>query len=354
MSKRNDAALLASLSSRRDPAKLAADMVDTPMAQLAAQMKETTFIPLANIYTSPFQSRVIGSPEEEAAYEDYLRDLAATLKRESMLNPIIVRELESPRPGQKRLVEVGLPGGVLESNTPEKGNGALLDSNTPPVDGPLYELIGGENRGKAHILMGADRIQAKVLRLTDVAAARSLTADNLVRRPMTDWELYLHVVMLRSVGAASTQGELAALLCCSRPKVVQLESFGRLPERVHQLLGQRPSLLGASQVQALNAKGFLEGHADAVVEAVEKVAEGKISQSGMVGFIERRLRSVGVAERREYSLTLGRSKVRIVSKDGETRITGDVDADALRDVLQQHLDRLIKRQDEALPDQDSA
>lgn len=352
MAKNHDAALLASMSNRRDPVKLARDMEDTPFAHLAAQVKEQTMVPITNIYVSPFQSRVEAVPAVMEEEEDYLTNLAATIEADGLLNPILVRVLDSNTgfSAKKR---------VLESNTVTLATDfsrekRVLDSNTPVADGPQYELIAGEHRVRAFILLGRDTIPAKVLRLSDIEAARALTVDNLVRRGMTDWELYLHVVMLKEVGAASTQKELAGLLGCSRPKVSQLECFGRLPARVKEILTGSPALLGASQVQALATSGFLDNHPSAVIEAVEKVAEGKIGQTGMVGFIERRVREEPQSDRREYQLAIGKQKVRVVSKDGETRITGDVDGDALREVLQAHLERLIKRTDQPLADQDGA
>jgi ParB family chromosome partitioning protein len=334
MAKNQDAALLASMSNRRDPVKLARDMEETPFAHLAAQVKDPIAIPITNIYMSPFQSRVESPRDGDEPDEDYLTDLAATIEREGLLNPILVR--------------------VLESNTPISPKKRVLESNTPPVDGLRYELIAGENRVKAHIRLGREVVPAKVLRLTDIEAARALTVDNLVRKPMTDWELYLHIGMLRAVGAASTQKELGALLNCSRIKVVQLECFGKLPARAQALLNERPALVGANQVYELSKSGFLESNPAAVAEAVEKVSEGKINQTGMVSFVQRKVKDRDESERREYQLTRGRSKVRVVSKNGETRITGDVDADALREVLQQHLDRLLRREDKPLPDEDGA
>jgi ParB-like chromosome segregation protein Spo0J len=348
MSKKDDAALLASMNSRRDPVKLARDMEHTPFAQMAAQVKEQTMIPITNIYISPFQRRVSAQATVSEEDEDYLTTLAATIERDGLLNPVLVRVLDSSTgfSGQKRL---------LDSSTgpAEASENSVLESSTRLVDGPCYELIAGEHRVRAFVLLGRETIPAKVLRVTDIEAARALTVDNLVKRGMSDWELYLHSVMLKEVGAASTQKELSGLLGCSRAKVSQLECYGRLPVRVHEILDASPALLGASQVQALAARGFLDQHPDAVVEAVQKVAEGKIGQTGMVSFIERRVREEPQSDRREYQLQIGKSKVRVVSKDGETRITGDVDGDALREILQAHLERLIKR-DEPLSNQDGA
>lgn len=352
MAKNQDAALMASMNNRRDPVKLARDMEDTPFAHLAAQVKDQTMIPITNIYVSPFQRRVETVSKVSEEDEAYLTTLAATIERDGLLNPILVRLLDSSTDFSRKKR-------VLESSNDEFRHGvspenSVLESSSPLVAGPRYELIAGEHRARAFALLGRDTIPAKVLRVSDIEAARALTIDNLVRRGMTDWELYLHAVMLKEVGAASTQKELAGLLSCSRAKVSQLECYSRLPARVKEILTEQPALLGASQVQALASNGFLDDHPDAVVEAVEKVSEGKIGQTGMVGFITRRVREEPQSDRREYQLQVGKSKVRVVSKDGETRISGDVDGDALREILQTHLERLIKRTDQPLSDQDGA
>ncbi|WP_175787589.1 ParB/RepB/Spo0J family partition protein [Burkholderia anthina] len=341
MSKKLDNALAASFSTRRDPEKLARDMESTPFAQLAARMPDPSMVPIGQIVRSPFQSRVDMPRDEAPIDEDYIADLAASIEHDSLLNPIIVRELApgTPIPPERVLPYYGKasPGEPASNGLPYYGQLNL--------DAPIYELIAGENRVFAHMYLGRDVVSAKVLRIGDIEAARALTVDNLVRKGMTDWELYLHMVMLRRVGAANTQRELAPLLGCSRGKVAMLECYGRLPVRVQEMLGKKPTLIGANQVQMLATKGFLENNPEAVTEAVEKVAEDKISQTGMVGFIERRLRTASESDRREYALTLGRAKVRIVSAGGETRITGDVDAETLLNLLQQNLERLIKPAD---------
>jgi len=331
MAKKLDEALMASMSSRRDPVKLAADMATTPFAQLAAQVKEATPIPLGSIYVSPFQRRVNAAGAVDEAPDDYLADLAATIEREGLLNPIIVR--------------------ALDSSVDFSNKGRALDSSVAVPDGLRYELIAGENRVKAFGRLGRETIPGKVLHLTDIEAARVLTVDNLVRKGMTDWELYLHIVMLRDVGAATTQPEIAALLGCSRQKVGQLECYGKLPARVKVILGKNPGLLGATQVQALSIRRFLDEHQDAVVEAVEAVAAQRIRQSEMVSFIERKLRTPtatttrSTSDRPDCQLTFGRARVKVVTKGGETRISGDVDIDALRALLEEHLARLVKQPD---------
>lgn len=330
MARKNDDALLASMSKRRDPEKLSRDMESTPFAQLAAQVKESTMIPLANIYTSPFQSRVEGDREDEEMDEDYISDLAQTIEQDGLLNPIIVR--------------------VLESNTPRVGQKRVLESNTPHAPGPLYELIAGENRTRAHNVLGLEVVPGKVLHLTDIEAARALTVDNLVRKLMTDWELYLHVVMLRDVGAAGTHKELASLLGCSRTKVLQLECFGKLPERVHQILGKKPGLLGANQVYELTKAGLVEAAPDTVVEAVEKVAEGKINQSGMIGFVQRKVEKPFATQRKEFKLA-GPQNVRIVTTETEAKIVGDIDFDKLRVLIEQNLPALRRTEDQIVDDQ---
>jgi ParB family chromosome partitioning protein len=298
VAKKNDDALVLSMSTRRDPVKLATDMEATPFGQLAAQVKESVLIPLSRIRSSPFQSRA-GAPEED---EEYLADLAATIEREGLLNPILVR---------------------------------LLESNNL-VSEPEFELVAGENRVAAHKLLGRDMIAAKVLRLTDVEAARALTAENLVRKPMTDWELYLHIVMLRQAGAAAHPKELAGLLCCSRAKVMMLECFGKLPPRVQEILAQKPKLLGASQVYDLSNAGFLEKFPDAVSDAVEKVADGKIKQSGMVTYIERKIDRPLVPFRKEVKID-GPHKIRIVATADETRVVGRIDFEKLQRLIEENI-----------------
>jgi ParB/RepB/Spo0J family partition protein len=331
MAKKLDDALMASMSSRRDPVKLAADMATTPFAQLAAQVKEATPISLASIYVSPFQRRVDAAGTVDEAPDDYLADLAATIEREGLLNPIIVR--------------------ALDSSVDFSNKNRALESSVAVLNGVRYELIAGENRVKAFGRLGRETIPAKVLHLTDIEAARALTVDNLVRKGMTDWELYLHIAMLRDVGAASTQPEFAALLGCSRQKVGQLECYGKLPAPVKDILGKTPGLLGATQVQALSIRQFLDEHPDAVVEAVEAVAAQRIRQSEMVAYIERKLRASTpttmrlTSDRPDYQLTVGRARVKVATKAGETRISGDVDIDALRALLEEHLARLVKQPD---------
>ena len=79
MAKKDDAALMASMSSRRDPVKLARDMEETPFAHLAAQVKEQTMIAIASIFVSPFQSRVDAQATVSEDEDDYLTRLGKLL-----------------------------------------------------------------------------------------------------------------------------------------------------------------------------------------------------------------------------------------------------------------------------------
>ncbi|WP_320534381.1 ParB/RepB/Spo0J family partition protein [Robbsia andropogonis] len=348
MATKQDKALQESMSRRRDPALSRAQMEGTPFGEFAAQVKDTLLIPIESIYVSPFQSR-IERTEETTEDDDRIADLVATIEREGLLNPVLVRIVlpgsETAATGRRLLDIVKSEGKRLPQcgTSDESAECHTVAPNCGDPASPQYELIAGEGRTRAHIILGRKTIPAKVLRMTDIEAARALTVDNLVRRSMTDWELYRHIQMLRSTGAATTQKELGSMLGCSRAMVYKLEAFGRLPAAVHAILNKRPALLGASQITDLHTKGLIDANPDAVIEAVEKVAEGKILQSGMVSYIERKLSPPTKTVRREFQLTQGKAKIKIVLQDGEARITGDVDEDELHALLQQNINRLLPK-----------
>ena len=53
-----------------------------------------------------------------------------------------------------------------------------------------YELISGEHRLAAFRTLGRTHIPAHIKQLSDQDAARILTAENLQRKNLTDWEIF--------------------------------------------------------------------------------------------------------------------------------------------------------------------
>ena len=344
VSKQNKA-LEEAMKLRRRPAVIEDQMSGSMFGEMAAQVRETIMVSVGQIYVSQFQSRI--NPDEEVPEDDdRIKDLVASIEQDGLLNPILLRELPPIYElDAVRLVDLAeeIEGNV--SNPTDRADGVVWRPSIV-TDGPRYELIAGEGRVRAHLLLKRSTIPAKILKLTDAQAARALTVDNLVHRPLSDYELYLHIKMLRRTGAANTQKELALVLGCSRIKVTHLECFAKVPARVSEILSRKPGLLGANQIYELSRSGHLETNPEAVVEAVERVAEKKINQTGMIGYIQRRVKETVPQEKREYQLTVGNARMKVVSKGTETKITGDVDVDALREILQRHLETILKRDNE--------
>lgn len=298
MSKKSDSAISASMASRRPMAVLRAEMASTPFGQLSAESRDATLIPIDLIDPSPYQRR--GTLDSE-----HVDNLAAMIKEQGLVTPIVVRRL---------------PGG-------------------------RFEHVTGHTRTEAFRRLGRSEIPAIIRDMSDRESALALTADNTLHKSLTDWQIHQHIRMLQDNGFEEGATELARVLGCSRSQFYRYADFGLLPKDVHTMLDEVPDLIGSNVASRL--KEYCTSHPDLVVQAAAMVKGNKLNQDGMVSWLKRKTQNrVFVEPFKKELLTADKTiKVRLVCKEEETRITGQLDAAKLAALIEANLESLVLRTD---------
>lgn len=233
--------------------------------------------------------------------EPALAALAASIKRDGMMQPLVVRKVKS--------------GGTVK--------GAPVGGPVPP-GGAQWELVAGERRWRAAMLAGLSRVPAVVVEIDDVTAALWAVVENVQRVDLGALEKSAAYARL-SKEFGLTQQQIAEQVGEDRtlvshyirlgelePAVIELIRTGRLtfghaktlnsplvkPGEVRVRLAQRASreTLSVRQLEQLVQRGageklehvetiawtpqLLKGHEDAPFGAFEKIEmEGRADES---------------------------------------------------------------------------
>lgn len=266
-------------------------------------------IPLTCIFSSQFQVRSVADAE-------YIDQLAESIQETGVVSPIIVRR-------------------ILEPNifTERDENNKLLESNN-------FELVAGHHRVEACKKLGATTIKAVIRELSDAAAAMVLTVDNAVRKNLTDYEKFKHIVMLQGLGACKTQKSTARALGVSQSLISFLKSYASLPIEAIQLLELAPDVLGATYAAQL--KPFSASHPEVVTEAVGLMVSGHLKPSSVVLWVAKKISKPVRSFRRETKIKFRESDVRLVFKRGKVEIFAEgLNPDAVERMVRDNLDDLI-------------
>lgn len=203
-------------------------------------------IPISEIDLSPFQPRI-------KIDEDALRRLAESIDADGQINPIVVRRKSDGR----------------------------------------YELVGGERRFRAAMLLKRTLIKAIVKTLKDADAAVMALADNDAREDLTDFERGRKYKQLLDEKIVASQSELARRTGKERTFIVRCLSFFRLPVEAIPLLEQKPGFIGA-----VNAGVFASameknngGDADLVLDAIKKIFDEKLDAANAINWMKGQVRS---------------------------------------------------------------
>lgn len=307
---KNDKALEAAMRSHRPRGEIAAEMATTVFGQMAQEAAGAQMLPVNRIVRSRFQSRTLD--------EEHVESLRLSIETSGLHTPLMVRPIPAPA--------------ECQSSDTSAGGGECQNSDT------WYELIAGDHRLEAFRRLGRPSVPAVIRHFDDVQAARALTEENTQRKGLTDWELFKHIGMLRKVGAVKSVTDLASLLRVSRAQIYNLEAFQYMPAAACALLETRPDLV--SGTVAYELKGFAESVPGLVEEAIQHVADGKIKQSGVVGWVQRKISRPVVPFRREVEIKDQERTIKLVTTVDEAKVTGDLDFEKLHALIVANLEQL--------------
>ncbi|MGZ8317551.1 MAG: ParB/RepB/Spo0J family partition protein [Telluria sp.] len=305
---RKDLELAAAMGARRPAAAIAEDVASTMLGQEAQELKNALPVALDLLVESPYQCRSLS--------EAHVDHLVASIEGEGLLTPILLRPV---------LVD------LVSENTGERRKERR------------YEIVAGHHRVAAFRRLGRSEIPALVRTMADFEAARALASENTARANLTDYQLYLHMAMLRGAGKVKSNSEMARLLNFSRTKVVYLESFGQLPPAARDLLAEQPDLLGYNVVYQLASANLCAEHPELVVQGVARIAEGRMQQGALPEWVSRKAAGVEEAKVRREVFGAGALEVRLSTSRGGLTLTSSVplDFDRVKALIEQHLDQLL-------------
>lgn len=254
MSKATDKALVESMGRRRSRETIQAEVADSVLAEIVPPT--TVDLPIESLFRSPYQVREMGSTDE-------ITKLAESLQVSGMISPIVVRMCMNP---QKDLQIKPVPDFLAN------GNDLTVKS---------FEIITGHHRVQAAIKLGWTMIPAVIKHMTDAQSAIALTADNAIKKDLTDWDRYQSILMLEQTGACKTGREIAAVLGISPSQVTNLRSFGSLPDCAREIVQSYPAVCAYKLAYKLHSKGFNESEPELVIEALRRLAD-RATKMGLV------------------------------------------------------------------------
>ncbi len=147
-----------------------------------------------------------------------------------------------------------------------------------------YEIIAGHNRVHAYRELGRTKILSVVFEMTEDEAERSAFYSNLLSPSLPDFEKFMGL-RARMEHGKLTQEQVAKEAGVSQQSVSLLLSFAGLPKEAISILDSASDkgLLGASAAAKL-AQIAKNGKQGRVVEAVQQLADKKLSQIAAVGY----------------------------------------------------------------------
>ncbi|HDV6128541.1 TPA: ParB/RepB/Spo0J family partition protein [Pseudomonas aeruginosa] len=126
--------------------------------------------------------------------------------------------------------------------------GLITPIEIRPKGGNRYELVCGECRLMSHKVLKKSFIKAHVVNISDEESSARALAENLNRKNLTDFEVFLSITKHREKFGKSTQNH--EVLGLGRTEYFRLMSFDALPGPVILLLESRPGLLSGAAAEA--------------------------------------------------------------------------------------------------------
>jgi ParB family chromosome partitioning protein len=149
-----------------------------------------------------------------------------------------------------------------------------------------FEIVSGHNRVDAFRALGRRTIPVVVVDIEEEILDRTAFYANLLQPSLPDFEKYLGFKREKEKTGA-TQKELAKVAGVPESTVSMLFAFESLPERARDLIEDRPTGIGMNCASELS-KLSREGASERVVEAIELLLSGKLTQKEAVAFAARK------------------------------------------------------------------
>jgi ParB family chromosome partitioning protein len=200
-------------------------------------------------------------------------------------------DLIEPNPRQPRTDFSYESLGQLAQSIKENG---LLQPIIVEKSGEHYQLIAGERRWRAHLILKKQHIEAIVRTVDDQSRAIYALAENIAREDLTDYEIGKAIRSIED--NYPNKNALAAMIGINRTDMYRYLAFDSLPDFILNDLNSNPKLLSRSA--AVQIKTLLVAHQNSsVVLASLETAWGllkdcKLPQTHINRFIIKALKDV--------------------------------------------------------------
>ncbi|WP_322062819.1 ParB/RepB/Spo0J family partition protein [Paraburkholderia sp. J63] len=280
------------------PGMLGALAVAQQRIQELEGASDKLMLPVSAIQPNPWQPRKIFSDEG-------LASLAESIREVGLVEPVVVRRAD---------------------------NG--------------YQLIAGERRLRAHVLLHEEEIRASVIDCSDQDMAVLALVENVGREDLTDYEIGQS--LRRAEREFPTRTRMAEALGMSRKGLYRFLAFEKLPDFVRRDLDLNPRLLGGSAadeiVSAIKKHGA-QG-LKAASELWPAVVAGTLDQGKLAAAIgaqsDRGESEQSVSERSIEKIFSGKSHAGSITKDTnsftvklKTGVLSDAQETQIRELISQ-------------------
>ncbi|WP_404356960.1 ParB/RepB/Spo0J family partition protein [Methylotuvimicrobium sp. KM1] len=224
-----------------------------------------------------------------------------------MINSNFKEQLQSPVPtGEYCLIDVD----QIDPNPAQPRincNKELLDNLTQSIkengllqpiivekSGDRYQIIAGERRWRAHLILKMQQIEALVRTVGDQSNAVLALAENIAREDLTDYEI--GKAIRRIEDDFPNKKDLAEAIGINRGDMYRYLAFERLPDFILNDLNRDPTLLSRSAAEQIKKMLAHHKNSDAVRKFLETawilLKEGKLQQTKVTRFVDKKLKEV--------------------------------------------------------------
>lgn len=160
--------------------------------------------------------------------------------------------------------------------------------------GDRYQIIAGERRWRAHLILNKKQIEVIVRTVEDQSHAIFALAENIAREDLSDYEIGKAIRSIED--NFPNKKDLAAMIGLNRTDMYRYLAFDNLPDFILKDLNSNPKLLSRSAAEQIKKMLGRHKNSDSVLSFLETawilLKDGKLQQTQVTRFIKNKLQEV--------------------------------------------------------------
>lgn len=174
-----------------------------------------------------------------------------------------------------------------------KENG-LLQPIIVEKSGDRYQIIAGERRWRAHLILNKQKIEAIVRTVDDQTQAIYALAENIVRENLSDYEIGKAIRSIED--NFPNKKDLAAMIGINRTDMYRYLAFDSLPDFILNDLDTNPKLLSRSSAEQIKKMLAQYTNSDTVRSSLETawnlLKDGQLPQTKITTYVKNKFMEV--------------------------------------------------------------